>query len=81
MVLEIVKPNFKDLSFLIPNSNEAGLIIKTMIFVDSINEAQRIATFLCITLFLQFQGRKEEIIRIFLLNLELSNQTNFLRDF
>ena len=38
MVSEIVKPNFEDFGFLVPDSSRASLILKTMIFVDSIDE-------------------------------------------
>lgn len=71
MVLEIVKPNFENLGFFIPNSGGTGSIPKKMIFVDSIDEAQRIAAYLCIRLLSRLQGRKEEIIHIFSLNLKL----------
>lgn len=38
IVLKIVKPNFENLGFLIHDSRRVGLISKTMIFVDSIDE-------------------------------------------
>lgn len=72
MVLEIVKPNFEDLSFLMPNSGGASSISKTMIFVNTIDKAQRIAAYLCTRLLSWLQGRKKEIIRTFLSNLESS---------
>lgn len=81
MVSEIVKPNFKDLGFLVPDNGRAGSIPKTMIFVDSIDEAQRIAAYLCTRLLLRLQRREKEIIRTFLSNLEPSTRTDFLKNF
>lgn len=65
MVEEIVKPKYEDLAFLVPNSGGAGAIPKTMVFVDNIDEAQRIAAYLCMKLPSRLQGKRQAIIRTF----------------
>lgn len=52
MVSEIVKPNFEDLGFFVPDSGKAGSIPRTMIFIDDIDEAQHVAAYLYTRLFL-----------------------------
>lgn len=38
LIREIIKPKQKDLAFLVLDSSENGVISKTIIFVDNINE-------------------------------------------
>lgn len=40
---EITKPKHKNLAFLVPDNRRAGVIPKTMIFVNNIEDVQRIA--------------------------------------
>lgn len=81
LVREIVKPKYEDLTFLVPNSSGAGAIPKTTIFVDNIDEVQRIAVYLRMILPSRLQGKRAKIICTFSLNLESATQIEFLRDF
>lgn len=49
-VEEIVKLKYKDLSFLMLDSNKAGKISKIIIFINNINKIQNIVAYFCIML-------------------------------
>lgn len=38
LIREIIKPKYKDMTFLMLDSSEAGFILKIMIFVDTTDE-------------------------------------------
>ncbi len=46
MICLIQKPGFQDLAFLIPKDGPVGLIPKTMVFVDKIEDAIRLERYL-----------------------------------
>lgn len=54
MVREITKPKHEDLAFFIPDSSRADVIPKTMIFINNIENVQRIAKYLYLELSTRF---------------------------
>lgn len=77
MILSIKKPGFGDLTFAILSSGTVYNIFKTMIFVDSINDAVAMTKYLHLKLFQQMKtiGRLDQIIQIFSANLSTSTKT------
>lgn len=78
MVNGITKPEFEDLDFLIP---KAGLISKTMVFVNKIDDAIALAACLWNLLPPEQRNQGEVLICTYYLNLETSTQSTFLEDF
>ena len=79
----IHKTGFKDLDFFLLNGSAIGKILKTMIFVDKIDNAIQIAKHLCSRLSKRIQEKKRSnyIIYIFTANLTTISKTQFLADF
>lgn len=77
MVAPIRKPRFEDLAFTIISGGAVGNIPKTMIFVDSIDEAVAMTKFLPSRLpeHIKDIGRVDQIIRIFSVNLTTYTRT------
>lgn len=83
IVSPIRKPGFKDLDFLVPSGGAIGNIPKTMIFVDSIDEAEKMAKHLRSRLPERVRNNKKQaevIIRTFSSNLSPETRTRFLAD-
>lgn len=78
MVNSITKPGFQDLDFLIP---KAGLISKTMVFVNKIEEGIALAAYLKSLLPPEQRGQGDLLIRTFNSNHETSTRSDFLEDF
>lgn len=78
MVNTITKPKFENLDFLIPKT---GLIPKTMVFVDKIDDAITLAACLQSLLPPEQRHQDEVLIRTYHSNFETSTQLTFLEDF
>lgn len=78
MVNSITKPGFQDLDFLIP---KAGLIPKTIVFVNKIEKGIALAAHLKILLPPEQCGQGDFLIRTFNSNCETSTRSDFLEDF
>lgn len=83
IVSQIRKNNFKDLVFLLSSAGTIKKSLKTMIFVDKIDDIIEMAKYLqsrfseCIWSIL----RVDNIICTFLANLQITTRTRFLGDF
>lgn len=77
LVKKIIKPKYKDLVFLILDGSGASIILKTIIFVNNIDEAQHIVVYFYIMLSSKLQKKRIEIICTFFSNLESAIQQNF----
>lgn len=53
MVRKISKSKYENLAFLVPDSGKAGIIPKIIIFINDIENAQRIAVYLYLKLLLK----------------------------
>lgn len=78
MVNSITKLGFQDLDLLI---SKAGLIPKTMVFVNKIDEGIALAAHLKSLLPPKQHSQRDLLIRIFNSNYETSTQSDFLEDF
>lgn len=81
-VAPIRKAGFEDLAFIIPSAGTVSDIPKTMIFVDSIDEATEMVKYLRSKLFKRIKTlrRPLEIIRTFSANLTAESRARFLQD-
>ncbi len=82
IVSPIRKAGFKNLDFLIPSGGAVSEIPKTMIFVDKMNEAIKMAKHLRSRLpeYIQNERDPEDIIRTFSANLTTTSRSKFLAD-
>lgn len=64
-----------------PNSGGANVILKTIIFVNDIENIQCIVAYLYFRLPFRLQDKQPEIIHTFSSNLQATIQTNFFEDF
>lgn len=78
MVTNITKPGFRDLEYLIP---KAGLIPKSMVFADKIDNAMAIAAYLRCLLPPKDQDQADVLVRTFYSNLETHTRSEFMEDF
>lgn len=78
MIVLITKLSYYELDFLVPKT---GLILKTMIFVNKINNAVKIATYFCLLLPLEDQDQEEVLIQLFYSCYEASTYANWMEDF
>lgn len=78
MVTNITNSGFHDLRFLIP---KAGLIPKTILFVDKMDNIIAIATYFRNLLPPEDSNQEEVLIRTYYSNLETKTQTDFIEDF
>ena len=78
MVTNITNPGFHNLRFLV---SEAGLIPKTMLFVDKMDNAMAIAAYFRNLLLLEDRNQGEVLIRTYYSNLETKIWTDFMEDF
>ncbi len=79
----IHKPGYEDLAFLVPSGGAIGEILKTMIFVDLIDDAIKMAKYLRSRLPESIRNDKKKadvIIRTFSANLSITSRTKFLAD-
>ena len=83
IVSSICKPRFKNLDFLVPSEGAIGNIPKTMIFVDLINKAEKMAKHLQSRLSERVQNKKKQaevIICTFSSNFSPETRTRFLAE-
>ena len=78
IITNITNLGFHDLRFLVP---EAGLISKTMLFVETIDNAMAIAAYLRHLLPPKNRNQGEVLIKIYYSNLETKTWTDFMEDF
>lgn len=78
MVAPIIKPGFSELDFLILKT---GLIPKTIVFVDKIDNAMKIAAYLCLLLPPENREQENVLIRTFYSNFEVSTCLDFIENF
>lgn len=78
MVTNITNLGFHDLRFLVP---EAGLIPKTMLFVNKMDNAMAIAAYFYNLLLSENRDQENILIRTYYSNLETKTRTDFIKDF
>lgn len=81
MVQEITQKGFGDLGMLVPQIGGVASILKTMLFVDSIDDGVAIASYLQSLLPASMSKKATEIVRQFSSNLEASTREIFMHDF
>ncbi len=82
MVCPIQKPGFRDLAFLVPKDGPVGLIPKTMIFVDKIEDAIRLERYLRSRLSDCVRNGKQAfvVIQSITSNLDANTRTRVMED-
>ena len=78
MVTNITNPKFHDLRFLLP---KPGLIPKTILFIDKINDTIAIVAHICNLLLSKDHNQGEVLIKTYYSNLKTKIQTDFIEDF
>lgn len=78
MVTNIINLKFHNLRFLVL---KAGLISKTILFLDKMNNAMTIATYLHNLLLLKNCNQGKVLIRTYYSNLETKTQIDFIENF
>lgn len=80
-IIQIRKLGFEKYDLLVTPTTPASAITKIMIFIDNINMASKLATYLQNLLSAMLRNKTTMIIQIFLVNLTVETQTQFLEDF
>lgn len=80
-VAQIQNPGFEKLDFLVTSITPISAIPKIMIFIDNINMAGKLATYLQSQLSTRLRNRTTMLIQIFSANLTVEIRTQFLENF
>lgn len=80
-VTEIKKPGYKELDIFVLSIESLSTILKTMIFVDSINKRIALTEYLCTKLSDNLNDKAEQVIQCFHLNLSDKSKKLFTEDF
>lgn len=68
-VAKIKKSRYKELNVFVPSIGDLSIILKTIIFVNSINEGIALIEYLCIKLSNNLKNKVEQVIQCFHSNL------------
>ena len=80
-IAKIKKPGYKELDVFVPLIGDLSTILKTMIFVDSINEEMALIEYLRTKLSDNLKDKAEQVIQCFYSNLSDKFRKLFVKDF